>query len=145
VQLRTARPEDHAAIVGVVDDWWGRPMSALLPRLFLDHFWPTSRVAEDDAGLAGFVVAFRSPAQPHVTYVHFAGVRPDLRGSGLGRRLYADVATRARADGCTELHAVTSPGNTASIRFHQRIGFVVAESPDHDGAGRPMVTFRRLL
>jgi RimJ/RimL family protein N-acetyltransferase len=43
------------------------------------------------------------------------------------------------------LHAVTSPGNTASIRFHQRIGFVVAESPDHDGAGRPMVTFRRLL
>jgi hypothetical protein len=36
-QPRSATPGDFDAIVGVVDDWWGRPMVEKLPRLFLDH------------------------------------------------------------------------------------------------------------
>ncbi|MGW2222269.1 hypothetical protein ACWCSD_45380, partial [Nonomuraea sp. NPDC001684] len=34
-RLRPAEPDDHGRIVAVLDDWWGRPISAGLPRLFL--------------------------------------------------------------------------------------------------------------
>ncbi len=92
VRVRTAHPEDYEAIVAVVDDWWGRPVVSSLPRLFLDHFWSTSRVAEDQRGLAGFLIAFVSPSEPALAYVHFVGVRQDQRRSGLARQLYEDFA-----------------------------------------------------
>ena len=64
-------------------------MVALLPRLFLEHFAGTSLTAEDDRGeLAGFLVGFDSPDHRGEAYVHFVGVRPDQRGSGLGRALH---------------------------------------------------------
>jgi GNAT superfamily N-acetyltransferase len=144
--LRVARPEDYDRIVAVIDDWWGRPVGASLPRLFLDHFWSSSRVAEDNRGLAGFLVAFVSPAEPAVAYLHFVGVRPDQRGTGLGHTLYGEFADLARRRGCRELRAITAPGNTGSIRFHQHLGFTVSEPvADYNGPGRAMVTFRREL
>jgi hypothetical protein len=77
--VRGARPEDYDRIVALIDRWWGRPVSSSLPRLFLDHFWSTSRIAEDGQGLAGFLVAFVSPSQPLLAYVHFVGVRGPAR------------------------------------------------------------------
>ena len=62
--VRVARAEDYNRIVAVVDEWWGRPVGSCLPRLFLDHFWSTSRIVEDDLGLAAFLIAFVSPSQP---------------------------------------------------------------------------------
>jgi ribosomal protein S18 acetylase RimI-like enzyme len=145
-RVRTARPEDYDAIVEVVDDWWGRPVSRSLPRLFLDQFWSTSRIAEDAQGLAGFLVAFVSPESPRCGYVHFAGVRPDLRRSGLARRLYEDFAKQAAGQGCTRLLAITAPGNAGSIRFHRSLGFAVGEpAANYNGRDRPMVTFSRQL
>lgn len=144
--VRTARPEDYDAIVAVVDEWWGRPVSASLPRLFLDHFWSTSRVLADQRGLAAFLIAFISPSQPHLAYLHFVGVRPDYRKSGVARRLYEDFAGSAGQQGCTELRAITAPDNTGSVRFHTSLGFTVSDpAADYNGPGRPMVTFRRQL
>jgi GNAT superfamily N-acetyltransferase/catechol 2,3-dioxygenase-like lactoylglutathione lyase family enzyme len=144
--VRVARPQDYDAIVAVVDDWWGRPVSHSLPRLFLDHFWSTSLVAEDTQGLAGFLVAFVSPDQPRCGYVHFAGVRPDLRRSGLARRLYGEFTKQAVRQGCTGLRAITAPGNVGSIRFHRGLGFEISgPEPDYNGADRPMVTLTRQL
>jgi GNAT superfamily N-acetyltransferase len=140
-ESRVARPQDYDRIVAVVDDWWGRPVRASLPRLFLDHFWATSRVAEDEYGLAGFLVAFVSPSQPELAYLHFVGVRPDHRRSGLGRALYGEFLAYASSVGCREACAVTAPGNEGSIRFHQRLGFdVSAPIFDYNGAGWAMVT-----
>ena len=142
--VRTATPEDFDRITAVVDDWWGRPVAASLPRLFLDHFWSTSLVADDAQGLAGFLIGFVSPSQPTRAYIHFAGVRPDRRATGLGRLLYGSFAAHVASLGCTELAAITSPGNEASIRFHRRLGFAVSEPiDDYNGPGRPMVVFRR--
>ncbi len=141
-QTRAARPADYDTVVAAVDDWWGRPVSAALPRLFLDHFAATSRIVEDDAGLAAFLVAFVAPP---VGYVHFVGVRPDLRGGGVARALYDDFAVRAAAAGCTEVRAVTAPQNDASRDFHLAMGFTATLRPDHHGAGRPMLTFHRAL
>lgn len=144
--VRVASPDDYDQIIAVVDDWWGRPVASALPRLFLDHFWNTSRVAEDHRGLAGFLVAFMSPAQPHVAYIHFVGVRPDLRRTALARAFYEEFTRHARQHGGRELRAITAPGNSGSIRFHERLGFAVSEvAADHNGPGRAMVTFRRDL
>jgi GNAT superfamily N-acetyltransferase len=99
LNVRIAHPGDYDHIAAVVDGWWGRPVDAGLPRLFLDHFWNTSRVAEDQHGLAGFLIAFLSPAQPEVAYIHFVGVRPDQRRSGLARRFYDEFALYAREHG----------------------------------------------
>jgi GNAT superfamily N-acetyltransferase len=142
LQVRRASPGDYDRIVAVLDHWWGRPIAASLPRLFLDHFYPTSSVAEDEQGLAGFLVGFLSPGQPTVGYVHFVGVRPDQRRSGLARLLYGQFADHARRNGCREIKAITSEVNSASIR-HRRLGFTASDPrPGYDGPGAAMVTFR---
>ncbi|HET7901649.1 MAG TPA: GNAT family N-acetyltransferase [Candidatus Nanopelagicales bacterium] len=125
--LRQARLEDHPRIIAVVDDWWGgRRMAALLPSLFLEHFAGTSYVAEDgDGELVGFLVGFDSPDHPGESYVHFVGVSPTQRGTGLGRRLHETFADAARERGMTTVRCVTSTQNTASVAFHTSIGFEV--------------------
>ncbi len=135
VTIRSARREDHARIVAVVDDWWGgRRMAALLPSLFLEHFAGTSLVAEDERGeLAGFLVGFDSPDHPGEAYVHFLGVRPDQRGSGLGRELHDRFARAAAERGVRTVRCVTSTVNTASVAFHTSIGFEV------EGVDEPLV------
>ncbi len=145
VATRVARPDDFDAIASVVDDWWGRPVSASLPRLFLDHFWSTSRVAEDETGLVGFVVALVSPSA-ECAYIHFVGVRPDHRRTGLAARLYTQVQVHARQHGCRELRAITAPSNADSVAFHERLGFVVTGPiADYNGPGRSMVTFHKAI
>jgi len=127
VTIRAARRDDHAAIIAVVDAWWGgRRMAALLPSLFLEHFAGTSLTALDARGeLAGFLVGFDSPDHPGESYVHFIGVRPDQRRSGLGRDLHDRFAREASARGATTVRCVTSSVNEASVAFHTSIGFEV--------------------
>ena len=135
VTIGPARLEDHARIVAVVDEWWGgRRMAALLPSLFLEHFAGTSLTAEDSSGeLAGFLVGFDSPDHRRESYVHFIGVRPDQRGSGLGRDLHDRFAREAATRGMTTVRCVTSTVNTASVAFHTSIGFEV------EGIDEPLV------
>ncbi|MGI8535982.1 MAG: GNAT family N-acetyltransferase [Mycobacteriales bacterium] len=103
-------------------------------------------MAEDEHGLAGFLIAFVSPSEPRLAYLHFVGVRPDQRGHGLARGLYEQFADDARRHGCRELRAVTAPGNAGSIRFHERLGFTASEPvAAYNGPDRNMVTFRREL
>ncbi len=146
--IRPARAADYDAIAAVVDDWWGRPVLPALPRLFLDHFHHTSLVAESDDApdLAGFLVGLLSPSRPDEAYIHFVGVRPDARGSGLARGLYDRFFTLAREHDRRVVRAVTSPANRASIAFHRRLGFAV-DGPvaDYNGPGRDLVTFTRDL
>ena len=61
--VRPARPEDFDTIIAVIDDWWGRPASRDLTRLFLDHFFGTSLIAEHGGELAGFLIGFLSPSK----------------------------------------------------------------------------------
>ena len=146
VRVRPARPADYDPIAAVVDDWWGRPILEVLPRLFLDHFHATSLVAEDDDGLAGFLVGFHSPSEPDQAYIHFVGIAPRQRGRGLGRALYEQFFAAAREAGRTWVDAVTSPVNTPSIAFHRAMGFEVGGPvADHGGPGHPLMTFTRRL
>lgn len=147
VTIRTARPEDYESIVAVVDSWWGRPVTGLLNRLHLNHFHDTSQVAEDrDGALAGFVIGFLSPARPSEAYIHFTGVSPGMRRTGLGRSLYERFFATARQDGRTIVTAITSPRNTRSIAFHTAMGFDCSDPvADYDGPGQDRVVFSRHL
>lgn len=145
-ELRAARPDDYDRIVAVLDEWWGRPIAAALPRLFLHHFHATSLVAEQDAALAGFLVGFYSPSQADESYIHFVGVAPDARGTGLARRLYEEFFAAAVRAGRSRVRAITSPINAGSIAFHRALGFAVSGPvPDYDGPGIPRVVFERQL
>lgn len=145
-RARPARPGDYDSIAAVIDAWWGRPVLAALPRLFLDHFHGSSLVIDGPGGLVAFLIGILSPSEPERAYIHFVGVAPEARGHGLGGALYQDFFTLARADGRRVVSAVTAPINSGSIRFHRSMGFTVAGPvADHNGPGIDLVVFERPL
>ncbi len=88
-------------------------------------------IAEDDAGPAGFAFATALRGErSHVTDVY---VRPDARGSGLGTRLMAEVAARARELGARWVSLNVATSNRPARVFYERLGFedgqVVAAVP----------------
>jgi ribosomal protein S18 acetylase RimI-like enzyme len=145
VLIRHAEPTDYARVIGIVDEWWGgRQMAAMLPKLFFVHFRDTSFVAEDDGALVGFLCGFRSQTYDDEAYVHFVGVDPERRASGLGRALYqrffAAIAPR------TTVRAVTGTVNERSIAFHEALGFEVERvDENYDGHGQARVLFVKTL
>ena len=147
VNVRTARPSDYDRLARVVDDWWGRPVQQGLPRLFLDHFWRTSLIAEKEQGeLRGFLVGLLSPSEPDLAYVHFAAVAPEERRTGLATALYDRFFDLARANGRTTVRAITAPHNEQSIAFHRRLGFDISPPiTDYNGPGTALVEMQRAL
>ncbi|MCX4091231.1 GNAT family N-acetyltransferase [Nocardia sp. alder85J] len=144
--IRTAIPADYDAIITVVDDWWGRSVAPILPRLFLDHFAATSLIAESGSDLAGFLIGFLSPTEAGTAYIHFVGVHPDRRGTGLARTLYDRFISAAIADDRRRVCAITSPGNQGSAAFHRALGFTVrGPVTDYNGPDSPMLTFERAI
>jgi ribosomal protein S18 acetylase RimI-like enzyme len=154
--IRHILPDDYRPIITVLDDWWGgRQMRDMLPKLFFVHFRPTSFAAEKDGQIVGFVIGFASQTDPSEAYIHFVGVHPGLRGSGLGRELYETFFKTALALGCRKVSCVTSPVNKGSIAFHQQMGFTAVESgkrvegvpvfEGYDGDGEDRVMFIREL
>ena len=150
--MRQARPADYDAIAAVVDAWWGRPILGTLPRLFLDHFWTTSLIAEAPDGggrpdrLRGFLVGFLSPGAPDEAYIHFVGVAPEDRGSGLARSLYQAFFGTARDGGRDVVRSITSTVNQGSIAFHRAMGFAVTGPVfGYNGPGSEYMTFEYRL
>ena len=145
MQIRHAEPADYGRVIAVVDQWWGgRAMAAMLPKLFFVHFRDTSFVAEADGELGGFLCGFRSQTFDDEAYIHFVGVDPERRASGLGRTLYerffAAIAPR------TVVRAVTSPVNERSVAFHRALGFDVDRvDEDYDGEGEARVLLVKRL
>src|SRR5260370_23606991 len=89
--LRHLEVKDYVPIIQIIDEWWGgRPMAGLLPRLFFEHFQPTSFVIEKHAESQGFLVGFRAQTTPNQAYIHFVGVHHGIRGKGIGSRLSED-------------------------------------------------------
>ncbi len=121
-------------------------MAPMLPKLFFVHFEGTSFVAEEDGELVGFLVGFLSQTRPDEAYIHFVGVSPGQRGSGLGRELYERFFAEARAHGRSVVRCVTSPANEGSVSFHEALGFEVDRVAEaYDGPGEDRVLFVKHL
>jgi ribosomal protein S18 acetylase RimI-like enzyme len=146
--IRHAAPADYGRVIQHVNAWWGgREMAPMLPQLFFVHFESTSFVAENDAGeLVGFLVGFLSQTHDDEAYVHFVGVAPEQRGTGLGRRLYERFFEAVRAHGRTTVRCVTSPANEESLAFHASLGFAPEKRiEDYDGPGEARVVLAKTL
>jgi L-amino acid N-acyltransferase YncA len=59
------------------------------------------------------------------TVEHSVHVREDQWGRGVGRRLMEALLDRARAHGKRVMVAAIDASNVDSVRFHERLGFVV--------------------
>jgi ribosomal protein S18 acetylase RimI-like enzyme len=151
---------DFPYFSALLDDWWGgRNMRAMLPRLWFKDFGDTSFVARDETGRpVGFLVGFASPSQAGRAYVHFIGVDPETRKSGVGKSLYRHFFELCANRGLDYVEAVTHPNNSVSLAFHEAMGFSALASnggieqptqaqgfDDYDGEGEPRVVMRRLV
>jgi ribosomal protein S18 acetylase RimI-like enzyme len=156
IQIRHLAPSDFEVISPVVDEWWGgRQVGQSLPRLFFEHFAPTSFALVHGSEVRAFLVGFRSQSNPGVAYIHFVGVAPAYRRGGYGRILYTHFFECATSLGCTEVQCITSPINVGSIAFHKRMGFRIISVGgeqngvpvclDYAGKGKHRVRFSRLL
>jgi ribosomal protein S18 acetylase RimI-like enzyme len=86
MEIRSVKGSDYYVISPLINEWWGgRQMSDMLPKLFFDHFKNTSFIAEKDGKIVGFLIGFLSQTYPEEAYIHFVGVHPDYRKSGIGR------------------------------------------------------------
>jgi len=111
------------------------------------------RVAEDEGGIAGFLLALTPEAPygsgnflwfreryPSFVYVDRIAIREDRRGGGLGRRFYEDLARYAagRAPIIT-CEVNTRPRNEGSLRFHDRMGFEEVGTRETDDGKKSVV------
>ena len=140
ILIRTAEPADHDKIIAALQNWWGgRDLTAMLPRLFLNHFNATSFIIEKESEMIGFLIGFISPSLKNEAYVHFMGVHPDFRKKGIGTLLYERFFEICRNHNRNIIRACTSPVNRGSVDFHKRIGFQL-EPGDDEIDGLPVTS-----
>jgi GNAT superfamily N-acetyltransferase len=158
IRVRHAEVTDHPYIISVLKPWWGgRDLTAMVPRLFLEHFSPSSFVVEDrdKRDRIAFLIGFLSPAHSNQGYIHFAGVHPGHRRVGIGAFLYQRFFMLCRQNDRFVVRSCTSPVNTGSILFHRKMGFAVLpgngeidETPvmlDYNKPGDHKVRFEKRL
>ncbi|MBI2763695.1 MAG: GNAT family N-acetyltransferase [Chloroflexi bacterium] len=146
IRLRRPRETDYPVIAISVDDWWdGKVVQGLLPRLWFRHFAGTSWIVEPDDGRpdsrpdgrpgnrpTGFLVGFRSVADPTLGVIQAVGVNPNQRRRGIGRMLVEAFLSDARTTGIQAVETVIWPGNRRALPFLAACGF----EPDPDGQPR---------
>lgn len=156
IKIRNATPLDHQKVVSVMPEWWGgRDLSSSVLKVFFIHFNDTSYIAEIGEELVGFLVGFMSQTEQKVGYIHFAGVHPQFRRSGIGRLLYEKFYAACKANGRSVVKSCTSPVNKLSINFHQKMGFeietgdgIIEDVPvtlSYLGKDNPKVLFKKSM
>ena len=162
--LRHPVEDDHGRVMAVMDEWWGGLggeagslyRATLLPRLYFQHFTDTSYVLDlPGNGLGAFLVGFVSQSEPGTGYIHFVGVAPALRRTGVGGALYRRFFTDVAARGVRKVHSITGVGNRRSVAFHTRLGFTLEPGDaevdglpvhrNYDGPGRDSFKFVKHL
>ena len=143
VIVRHATTSDGAAIAAILNallattaiEWTDMPHTADSILEWLDEH-QTVMVAEEGGEVVG-VAAFgwfrdviRRPGY-RFTVENTVHVREDHWGSGVGRELMEALIDEARHSGKHAMVAAVDGANEASIRFHERLGFVeVARMPE---------------
>ena len=136
MQLRDAAEDDLAGLVAIYNEviatstavysstpvtledrrqWWRARVASGYPVL----------VAADASGVIGFATFgdFRAWPGYRFTVEHSVHVRAGRRGGGVGTQLLQALFPRAASLGKHMMIAGVDGANTASIRFHERLGF----------------------
>jgi len=139
VKLRAATPDDAAAVAAIYADYVTEsivtfelePPSAHEMRGRMEAVagrYPWIVAEAEDGGLAGY--AYACPFRPRLAY-RFAVetsvyLRADAAGRGLGSSLYRPLLATLEGQGYTQAIAAIALPNEASVRLHERLGFVAA-------------------
>lgn len=85
-------------------------------------------VDHEDGGLSGYACFGPIPCTASSYDLYWIAVRPDLQGSGLGRRLQEEAECRIRGKGGTRVYVETSmrPQYAGTRAFYERCGYSVA-------------------
>jgi predicted GNAT superfamily acetyltransferase len=112
VKIRSGKHSDHEKIVSVMPEWWGgRDLSSSVLKIFFIHFNHSTFIAEIGDEMIGFLVGFMSQSEAKVGYIHFAGVHPKFRKSGICCRLYEKFYGICIANDRSIVKSCTSPVN----------------------------------
>jgi len=152
VRISKCTKSDFDQILTHLTDFWGSDRTAAVHHpVFLYEFGSTAWVLKEEELVLAYLFGFYS-AETATGYLHLLAVRKDRQKQGFGRLLVEEFAAAARLAGCTRLKAITTPGNTASIRFHLAMGMRIfgesgsGEIPvvrDYSGPGMDRVVFIR--
>ncbi|OXS66045.1 GNAT family N-acetyltransferase [Lysinibacillus sp. KCTC 33748] len=156
MEIRLVKGSDYYVISPLINEWWGgRNMSAMLPKLFFDHFTQTSFIAEKDGKLVGFLIGFLSQTHSNEAYIHFVGVHPEYRKHNIGKHLYNNFFNVVKQNNRSIVRCVTSPVNKVSIAYHTKMGFEIEDgdrivdglsiNTDYDGLKQDRVLFIKKL
>ncbi|MBV8932987.1 MAG: GNAT family N-acetyltransferase [Kutzneria sp.] len=155
--IRRARESDVSAVVGLVHDLAKYERAAHQCRLTVEQlraalFGPSpalfGHVAEVDGEVVGcalWFLNFSTWSGTHGIYLEDLYVRPEHRGSGLGKALLVALAKECVSRGFERLEWSVLDWNTPSIDFYESLG-----AANRDGwlvyrlAGEPLARVSRL-
>jgi ribosomal protein S18 acetylase RimI-like enzyme len=141
---RALRAGDFDDARRVADEWFGHPVGLTMHRLFFDQLGGSGVwIGTEDGVMVGVLLGLRSQPEPDLAYIHFHMVDPTWRGQGVGSRLYTTFFERMAGLGCTRVRALAAPTRTASIRFHEALGFSGRHQDGYLGPGEDRVIFER--
>jgi GNAT superfamily N-acetyltransferase len=152
MDIQNCTKADFDFIVGHVAEFWGDDRTLNLHHpMFLYEFGDTAFVLRDGDHVMAYLFGVFSQTEP-TAYVHLVGVHETARRRGFAKQLYEHFAAVAIARGCTQLKAITTAGNRASLAFHRSIGMVpvaggdaVDVVRDYGGPGQDRVVMRKRL
>lgn len=132
--VRRARPEDVPTILRLIKDlatYEREPdavradVAGLTEALFGPEPSVYAHVAEVDGVVQGFALWFRSFSTwegVHGIYLEDLYVRPEARGTGLGKALLRTLAAHAVERGYARVEWAVLKWNTPSIAFYESLG-----------------------
>jgi L-amino acid N-acyltransferase YncA len=139
MKLRAATPDDAAAIADIYApfvtasavSFETEPPDAEAMRARIQGggaLYPWIVAEAEDGTLLGYAYAARFRERPAYRFTVETTVylRAEAAGRGLGRRLYAPLIETLEAQGFTQAIAAITLPNEASVRLHERLGFVQA-------------------
>ncbi|MFC7917162.1 GNAT family N-acetyltransferase [Streptomyces sp. NPDC057386] len=134
LSIRTARPEDEAALRRLDHDTWSY-QHAVSPRpapdapFFRDTAGPGDHfVAELDGRLVGYIrLGHPTPLESnrHVRFIGGLAVAEEARGRGVGRALLRAAVEEARTGGYRRITLRVHGHNTGARKLYESEGFVV--------------------
>ncbi|MEZ5818375.1 MAG: GNAT family N-acetyltransferase [Hyphomicrobiaceae bacterium] len=157
-KLRAPRPGDigwvvhrHGALYHLEYgwDWTFEALVAQVAAEFIEQFDPERdccRIAEVDGYVVGSAFVVRTE-NPDIAKLRLVYVEPEMRGTGLGRRLVEDCMAFARAAGYRHMTLWTNDPLVAARGLYQRLGFVMTDAQPVTAFGHAMMseTWERAL